>query len=286
MGAVGIASLLYAGFFFVKMKLRAPAAPADEGALLREVRARRPIEEPVHPLPEPPGRVLDGWIETTLTLEEPRRYPTEDGEDLELQAGNVDAAFCLRFRPERSDEDETDALIAGLRIRSMDGERWETETFLDQDALVLPFSSPRRAEESAGRILFWEDVPAEWRQAMQSNCRITGVRLLLDSRECFELPVGDDTVTMRLKYQGPIVDLAWLASQRRLVARASGLYYERRQDDELEQSVDQVTFGYLLAPREILLPTAPDLHWVQWEEWFEADGEERMSPVFRQLAAS
>lgn len=59
-------------------------------------------------------------------------------------------------------------------------------------------------------VRFWSDAPDAWRRAIAEECLVSGMYDLLDSRERFELPVGDQEVTLMLKYQGLRIDVAWL----------------------------------------------------------------------------
>lgn len=83
-----------------------------------------------------------------------------------------------------------------------------------------------------------------------------------------------------LKYQGPVLDVAWWEEEGKLVVRAARFFYELWDGTELEDIVDQVCLGYVVDPEAVLPLTAPRRHWVEWEEWME---EKRGVPVFARV---
>lgn len=233
----------------------------------------------VIPEPEPAGPQRTEPFATTLRLPERRVWPTAEGGELALGPGLVEVRFRLGYRPERKEPEEVDRPWVETLVANGEGTWWRTRTWLDPDALTEPLT-PEGAEAGIGKVRFWEDAPDDWRRVLQERCLLSGLQQLLDSRERFVLPVGEDEVTVMLEYQGPVLDVAWWEEADKLVVRASRFYYELWNRTEREDVVDEVCLGYLVEPDAVLPVTAPERHWVEWEEWVE---ERRGVPVFERV---
>ncbi len=285
--AVALLVSLFWFLVFQNLKRRLPAsidlsqrASPVAGAKRAASEIEPETESAAQPAPEPAGPVIEDRVSLRLSLPRPLTLPTESGEAVAFDAGPREVSFRLFFAPEREsrDRDAIDYPGCDLRLRDDEGTWWQVSTFLDPGALTQPL------ETGVGPICFWADAPGAWWEALQSSCLITGVASLLDSRERIELSVGDRAVTIMFKNQGPQIDVAWLGSEGKLVVRAAKMHYERWKDGEFDDIVDGVTFGYLLDPEDILLPTAPAAHWGQWSAWEEDSGEERPWPTLSRVS--
>ena len=246
-----------------------------------------PVEPPepaprppgVMPDPEPAGPTREEPVTTAVELPEHRVWPTAEGGELALGPGPVEVRFRLGFRPERTEPEVVDRPWVETSVADGEGTWWRTRTWLAPDALTEPLTL-EGAKAGRGELCFWEDAPEEWRRVVQEDCLLCGLRQLLDSRERFELPVEEEELTVMLKYQGPVLDVAWWEEEGKLVVRAAQFFYELWDGTELEDIVDQVCLGYLVDPEAVLPLTAPRRHWVEWEEWVE---EKRGVPVFARV---
>ena len=276
LAALGLAALAASAVMTLRSRSRTPTAsqPAATAASGAKV-AGGTTELPTHALPEPAGRERREAVGCTLDLKKPVRLRTADGGSVRLETGSHEARFRLTHPPERPTEDDAiDYPHCELAVRDEEGSWWRTETYVDPDLFTRPLEKPDRP------ILFWEHAPDPWKSALAESCVLADVRQLLDSRDRIDLPVGDRTVKMMFKYQGPRLDLGWVEDERRLVVRASGMYYEIWDEGEFRDIVDRVTFAYLLDPSEVLPLTAPDAHWPTWGAWEEDAGDGPPEPVF------
>ncbi|MDH3744309.1 MAG: hypothetical protein OES47_04305 [Acidobacteriota bacterium] len=267
---------------FQNLKSRgSTSAPVVEGMNPPERPAAAALgsEPPTHAPPEPAGQAIEDWVSLQLRLPESLTFKTENGEEVVLAAGPRDILFRLSFASEREDQD-SDAIdypVCDLRLCDDQDTWWQVSTYFEPYDLTAPL------ERGTGPIHFWQDVPQAWKEALETSCLISGVESLLDSRERIELSVGDRSVTMMFKYQGPEIDVGWLDSEGKLVVRVAKMHYELWKDREFDDIVDGVTFGYLLDPEGILLPTSPEAHWSEWNVWEEDLGEDRPLPVLSKV---
>ena len=236
--------------------------------------------------PKPPPITHAGQVETLTPAGPPRSDPvtteiilperlsleTTEGKDLVLDPGSVTVSFRLSFHPERSSEQSfaQDYPVVETWVTDADGARWYTRTFLDPIALTEPLT-PDGLPASKGELRFWTNAPEAWRKALEEYCLLAEARDMLDTRERFHLPVGDEEYTVMLKYQGPLLDVAWLEEEKRLLVRAAEMYYEIWEEGEWADVVDRVCFGYRLDPVAILPISATDRNWVEWEGWEESE---------------
>ena len=255
-------------------RLQEYLGPSDSAPPSRSYQAPEPQPGQLED-PEPAGPPSPSPVRVELDLTEQRSWATEDGRRLTLGPGVVEARFRLGFHPGREPEEAfaQDFPVLDTWVADPDGTWWSTSTFLHPGALTAALT-PDGLPDSRGKVRFWSDAPAAWRRALGERCLLSGVRDLLDSRERFQLPVGDTEVTVTLKYQGPRLDVAWLEEDRALLVRAAGMVYEIWEGDEYREGVDQVCFGYPVDPSAILPITAPAVNWTGFEQWFERDEPE------------
>lgn len=273
LAAPGLAALVAALMMRLRSSSSRPAASAADSTA--EANQPATAAAPAHPLPEPAGAVREGSVEWSLELTRPLRLRTERGEDVLLGAGSHPATLRLSHPAERpAARDAIDHPRCDFRVRGDDGSWWQTRTYLDPDTFTRPLERADRP------IHLWEDAPPSWKIALAENCLLTGVRQLLDSRERIELPVGDRSLTIMFKHQGPELDFGWLDEERQVVVRVAAMHYETWEDGEFRDIVDQVTFAYLLEPRELAPLLFPENHWPTWGAWETDTGEERLPPVF------
>lgn len=288
LAAAGLLALLFGAVAAwlarrARIALRAPW-PKASASLEEKTRAttKNPDEEPVEPTR------LGEWVSCRVRLDAAIELPSAAGANeppagkLELPAGPLEVAFRFTGKRQVPGEGISYPLVE-TRLRDRDGSWWQADTFLSPDAFCWPMCSP----DHATPVIFWERAPEAWKTVLRESCLITDVEALLDSRERFELPVGEESVTMMLKYQGPALDLAWWEQEKVFIVRARQMHYEvwkpAAETGKMEyvDIVDGVVFGYLLPPEALIFPAARDEHWSYWEQWHETENPASPRPTLR-----
>ena len=172
---------------YERQRTAAPTVVTDTAA-----RVRFRVEQAMRwdALPDGALALEVGWHEAHATLDFETRAQAADGVDVPRLRLSLHAAGA---------EHEVDALL-------------DTSSLLD---LALAPSTPRA---------FLLRCPDDWRNALQSELRLTNAKGLNDSREHVELTIERGTLEVRLKHQGPRFDFALLPARREPTAsdRAHG----------------------------------------------------------------
>lgn len=163
----------------------------------------------------------------------PTSFDTDDGGVLSLTPSlfiPYSFSFGIRNRG-----DEIDTLHSLVRIVDDEGRVWEGESIWDVSEIVhlmTHFGSPSPPVPL-------EDASAEWRQAFENNPFFSGARGLLDDRFYRRLGLLDRTYRVPFKYQGPVLDLAYLRYEEvdlvTVLARVANLFAL-----ESEKGTDQI----------------------------------------------
>lgn len=174
------------------------------------------VERPV-PVREGPD-ALEGWVE--LTFETPAAsVPCHGGGELEVAAGALRARIQLRHQR----GGEVDPVRVRLVMADAQGQEWGLESYLVGWLFTDQFEEdePRAALEKNAAFKSFSEAPKEWHEAIEKRCLMSGVATLLDSRFYIQLKIGQKTHELRMKYQGPEVDVGILGSE--LVVRVRRL---------------------------------------------------------------
>ncbi len=241
---------------------------------------------------EPTGAPSVSSFEVTVALDERIDFPTQPDGALTLGPGAVRCQLAIDKEdatPPDHDPNDPVPLRVTCVVVDESGTAWHATTFIHTDMLTNELEPPR-AER--GHIRFWNDVPDAWRAALDQRIVVNDIWSLIDSRERFEMPVGDLKVTVFNKYQGPRIDCALLEGAGdpaacQLVVRCTDMVYERAVDGagrEVAEDVDQVSYGFLLDAIELLPIVAPDHHYRSLEAWHE--GDTSPGPIFQVEAKS
>lgn len=213
-------------------------------------------------------------VEGIVTVEVERRFPSEGGGELVFPAGSL----TLRLRLEDAKwSEEGSTLRVVLFVRDSDSTLWRGESIVNwNDVLDEALDCPRG--ESGEGIHAWASLPDPWMKAMRESCRITGATALLDSRNYYDLRLGDRVYTVREKYQGPQIDLAWLEADSTFLVRVSRMYAVADQGEgDIE---DLPPFVFDLPFSKLVLAANSGIHWRSAGDWFEFESEERPLPIF------
>jgi hypothetical protein len=127
---------------------------------------------------------------------------TVDGGYLEVRPGGFTADLSAQYEHEAEDWDDEDVAALRVQIPDCQGDIWEA-LFRVQGRCIfdIVFSGPPKQ--------YYADVSEDSRQAFRTRMLLQGLQTLDDSRECKGILIGEDLVEIHLKYQIPIMDVAW-----------------------------------------------------------------------------
>lgn len=203
---------------------------------------------------------ITGTLPTAITL-------AADGGCLVLKPGPVQLAVCLNAS---TVSDESSAILVCTQLADDQGDVWEGESFMSVHSWL-----GRLEEEDAGDFTGWASAPDEWKKAVSGKCHVAGIGLLMDARTYHELGIDGMKFKYFEKYQGPSVDIAWVAGQGLWLVRVAGLFRDQR-GEKADAADDGLIppFCWTVDATMASLPLHPDRHGVQagdlWEE--TADG--------------
>lgn len=218
---------------------------------------------------------------TDILIQNPHElvYPTNTDKDLVIPSGVLKISIRMEFRPDRCmPKDEIDVTIFFLRLHSPDGQLWECKLFLLPYIFTDPFESEENPPSSG--FIYWKEAPEIWKKAMEDHCLIAGVINLLDSRGRYDLKIGENLHTIMLKYQGPSIDVAYLAESSSFIIRISQMYHEIWEGEKWIDTEEMPSFCFKLSQEGVLFLFNPKYYYINTEMWYDYEEDEDSKKPF------
>lgn len=212
-----------------------------------------------------------GRFEVEVAVGEEQVFAVEGGGTLAVQPGLVKVGL------EMANEDLGDGVV-DFRCRTFvcDGEglEWCAETIGRCDAWLGELQEPE-----GKNFREWNQAPAAWQEAMRGQCLLAEGHELLDSREYHVLEVEGRKYPYLEKYQGPEVDVAWFAAEKRWLVRVRKIFCD---EDEAPDGCEVIpAFAFLVAAETGVLLTARGQHAGDKGDLWEGDENRGAKVAFR-----
>ena len=166
----------------------------------------------------------DSYRHISVLVGRARAFEAEGGGLLRILPGDIAASFRLRRNPDPAGGEFADTASCLLRLADEAGQVWETEASFYLDVFVEHMANLRWATW----LVYWDEVPKEWKRAFAGDLMIAGATCMLDDRGYRKFFVGDEAVELKFKYQCPSFDVVLHKSgdddyRTPLLVRVSGL---------------------------------------------------------------
>lgn len=187
-----------------------------------------------------------------IAIASPLEFQAEDGSSCWLQLGRIDP------------KDPDEAFRAPVRCTTWPNQAATRQpgnpTFLSlAESIAFP-------PDEYGVPIFWESAPPAFKAMFRSRCLVSGVDVADDSRERFDLRIGQKAFTIMTKYLGWRTDLALDEDKRRVWVRISGMNTEVWSAPDAEgrrifEDIARIPAFVYPIPADRLIPTShPDRH--------------------------